>query len=243
MHSVACRQHAVALWTDRHTRAVFADDQRRVPCMMRRGLELAGAGRSEMTRWLVAVATAGVLLALPLVGSAPRAWAQADQAQGERKAKKQRAPAQQPDLDEEDQLAPRQFDQRFPSQSTTPAQAPRQPEQPLQPDTASVPRGPAGESTRSETARGEGPRVIACNGVFAKESSHLKLATRYDSRNVTFTEVDGPEGTKLMASVLFPKDPKRRLEVLWQNEASRSDTHLIVINGQSTWTAPKGLRL
>jgi hypothetical protein len=43
--------------------------------------------------------------------------------------------------------------------------------------------------------------------------------------------------------VLFPKDPKRRLEVWWQNEASRSDTYLIVVNGQSTWTAPKGLRL
>jgi len=192
-----------------------------------------------MKRELVALAMAA-LLALPLAGAAQHAWAQ-DQGQGS-KAKK-RAPAAQPDLDEEDQLAPRQFDQRFPSRSTTPAQAPRQPEQPLQPDTASVPRGPAGESTRSETARGEGPRVIACNGVFAKESSHLKLATRYDSRNVTFTEVDGPEGTKLMASVLFPKDPKRRLEVLWQNEASRSDTHLIVINGQSTWAAPKGLRL
>ena len=46
-----------------------------------------------------------------------------------------------------------------------------------------------------------------------------------------------------MASVLFPNDPKRRLEVLWNNEGSRSDTNLIVINGQSTWTGPKGLRL
>jgi hypothetical protein len=190
-----------------------------------------------MNRKLVALAMAG-LLALPLSGAVERAWAQ-DQAQGS-KAKK-RAPAAQPDVDEEDQLSPRQFDQRFPSRPATPAQAPRQPEQPLAPETASVPRTPAADSSRGEPR--EGPRVIACNGVFGKESSHLKLATRFDSRNVTFTEVDGPEGSKLMASVLFPKDPKRRLEVLWQNEASRSDTHLIVINGQSTWAAPKGLRL
>jgi hypothetical protein len=46
-----------------------------------------------------------------------------------------------------------------------------------------------------------------------------------------------------MASVLFPKDPKRRLEVWWLNEASRSNIYLIVLNGQSTWTAPKGLKL
>jgi hypothetical protein len=42
---------------------------------------------------------------------------------------------------------------------------------------------------------------------------------------------------------LFPKDPKRRLEVWWENEAARSGTYLIVINGQSTWSAPKGLKL
>ncbi len=65
----------------------------------------------------------------------------------------------------------------------------------------------------------------------------------YKPQNVVFTEVDGPDGTKLMASVLFPKEPKRRLEVLWQNEAARMGTALIVINGQSTWTAPKGLKL
>ena len=192
-----------------------------------------------MNRWLVALVAAGLMLALPMSGT--RAWAQADQVQGERKAKKQRAPVQQPDLDDEDQLAPRQFDQRFPSGPIGQQQPPRRsaPQgEPDQPGGATAATPPHAESTR-----GDGPRVIACSGVFAKDSSHLKLATRFDSRNVAFTEVDGPEGSRLMASVLFPKDPKRRLEVLWQNEASRSDTHLIVINGQSTWTAPKGLRL
>jgi len=190
-----------------------------------------------MNRWLVALAMAAVLLAVPLAGSAPSAWAQADQAQG--KAKKQRAPAAQPDLDEEDQLAPRQFDQRFPSQSATPARRAEPPSEPAEPERAGTPRS----LPSTDTARGDGGRSITCTGVFGKDSSHLKLATRFDSRNVAFTEVEGPEGSRLMASVLFPKDPKRRLEVLWQNEASRSDTHLIVINGQSTWTAPTGLRL
>jgi hypothetical protein len=43
--------------------------------------------------------------------------------------------------------------------------------------------------------------------------------------------------------VVYPKDPKRRLEVLWQNEPARSDTALIVVSGQSQWSGPKGLRL
>jgi len=95
----------------------------------------------------------------------------------------------------------------------------------------------------SKQAASAQSRAIACNGVFAKDSSHLKLATLFNSQNVAFTEVDGPDGNKVMASVLFPRDPKRRLEVWWEDEASRSGTYLIVINGQSTWTAPKGLRL
>ena len=62
-------------------------------------------------------------------------------------------------------------------------------------------------------------------------------------QNVTFTDVEAPDAAKVMATVLFPKDPKRRLEVWWQNEAARSGIYLIVINGQSAWSTPKGLRL
>ena len=65
----------------------------------------------------------------------------------------------------------------------------------------------------------------------------------FQPKNVEYGEVAGAGGTKLNATILFPKDPKRHLEVLWQNEAARSDTSLIVITGQSTWTGPKGLRL
>jgi hypothetical protein len=121
----------------------------------------------------------------------------------------------QPDLDETDQFSPRQL-----------TQAPRQ----------FLP----GRSSRPIAAAA---RAVACGGVFAKESTHLKLASAFASKNIVFGEVDGPDGTKLNASILFPNDPKRRLEVLWQNEAARSGTSLIVITAQSGWTAPKGLHL
>ena len=71
----------------------------------------------------------------------------------------------------------------------------------------------------------------------------LKLAMFFDSKNVTFTDVEAGDGTKVPASVLFPDDPKRRLEVWWSNITARKDIYLIVIGGQSTWTAPGGLRL
>ena len=84
--------------------------------------------------------------------------------------------------------------------------------------------------------------VVACSGPFAKDSSHLKLAMFFDSKNITFTDVEA-SGSKVPASVLFPNDPKRRLEVWWSNITSRKGIHLIVIGGQSTWAAPGGLRL
>ncbi len=65
----------------------------------------------------------------------------------------------------------------------------------------------------------------------------------FDAKNITFADVDADGGTKVPASVLFPNDPKRRLEVWWSNPAERSGLYLIVINGKSTWTAPGGMKL
>ncbi|MPZ38260.1 MAG: hypothetical protein GEU95_09350 [Rhizobiales bacterium] len=86
-------------------------------------------------------------------------------------------------------------------------------------------------------------RQIDCRGAFARDSSHIRLAQIFGPNNVTFTEVDGPENSKIMASVLFPRDPRRRLEMLWNNTTSRSGTQVIVINGKSAWSAPRGIKL
>jgi hypothetical protein len=92
-------------------------------------------------------------------------------------------------------------------------------------------------------ATGTGSTVITCSGNFGKDSNHLKLTTAFGSKNITFTDVEASDGSKVPASVLFPNDPKRRLEVWWSNQTTRSDIHLIVIGGQSIWTAPGGMRL
>jgi hypothetical protein len=95
----------------------------------------------------------------------------------------------------------------------------------------------------ARASRSAKPNIVACSGVFARDSSHAKLASAFQSRNVAFTQVDASSGGKVMASVVYGKDPKRRLEVWWSKPASRSDTHLIVINGQSDWIAPGELHL
>lgn len=148
------------------------------------------------------------------------------------------APALQPDLDPNDQLAPSQMKQAMPATSGAPSGKPSHPAVHAATSAMTEPRAAA--------AIPSGPaafRAVECSGPFASDSGNLSLAVAFDSRNVIFTEVDGGPIGKVPASVLFPEDPKRRLEVWWSDPASRTRIYLIVINGQSGWTAPRGLRL
>ena len=157
-----------------------------------------------------------------------------------RRARVQTAPAMQsdPNLDAADQLAPSQLNQQMPAAVAEPTHRSGRPTHP----SSHTPAAAEAPVAAEKPSRLAGSRTVACKGAFAKDSSNLKLAMAFDSRNVTFTEVDAL-GSKVPASVLFPKDPKRRLEVWWSNPANRSDTYLIVINGQSTWSGPGGMRL
>jgi len=83
--------------------------------------------------------------------------------------------------------------------------------------------------------------VIACDGPFAKDSGMLTLAMVYGSQNMIFAE-EKVQGTNVGMTVLYPKDPKRRLEVWWSNP-NRTGLYLIDIAGKSVWTGPNGLRL
>ncbi len=177
---------------------------------------------------------------------APDQTAPPPAAKPHRKSSKLTTPTN-PDLDTNDQLAPSQMQQQMPAAVAQPSSAPVKPTRPAVPASAS-----AAPAAAAAVASAVGPkagaaianaRVVACSGAFSKDSSHLRLAMTFDTKNVTYTDVDSSTGSKVPASVLFPTDPKRRLEVWWANAAARNQTYLIVINGKSTWTAPGGMKL
>jgi len=144
-----------------------------------------------------------------------------------------------PDLDAADQFAPSQLQGPLPAAVATPTGGERT-------RTRAAARGTDAVMEPGAIARQTRPgkkQAVACSGVFGRDSSHVKLAMAFQSRNVAFTQVDASSGGKVMASVVFAKDPKRRLEVWWSKPANRSDTHLIVINGQSDWIAPGEVHL
>ncbi len=158
----------------------------------------------------------------------------------------------QPSLSPDEEISPRQV-QTVPvtRPSAKPRSAPARsvppPDSPAPGDDAMTAPRPNPQRSAAAAAATSAPKpsahAVACAGAFAKDSNHLKLTEAFHPENVEYGEVAGAAGTKLNATLLFPKDPKRPLEVLWQNEAARSDTSVIVITGQSIWTGPKGLRL
>jgi hypothetical protein len=153
------------------------------------------------------------------------------------------APELQPDpnLDAADQLSPSQMTQSMPvvaEPSGAPSRKLPPPEMHAATNAMTGPRAEAATPSRPAAFP-----VVACSGPFALDSDNLSLAVAFDSKNVVFAEVDGGPIGKVPASILFPNNSKRRLEVWWSDQASRTRIYLIVINGQSGWTAPLGLRL
>jgi hypothetical protein len=170
---------------------------------------------------LGAALAAGVTLASPLLAQ-------------------QRPATSQPDsnLNAEDQLAPSQMNQPMPGAVASPTGTPARP--PAKHAATGTPA--AAPSAPVKPGSGASLHTVACSGPFSKDSSNLRLAMVFDSNNLSFQDVD-VNGTKVGATIVYPKDPKRRLEIWWQNPASRSGTYLILINGKSTWGAPNGLKL
>jgi hypothetical protein len=151
---------------------------------------------------------------------------------------------QQPQLRDDEQILPSQVVPPPPVTPAKPKVAARPPAPKPSPVAAQPDENPVAVARPAASAKPAEPaHVVTCSGAFAKNSGHLRLAQSYGVHNVDFTEVSGDDGSTLMASVLFPTDPKRRLEVLWDDDVERSGTRMIVIGGQSTWTAQKGLHL
>jgi hypothetical protein len=96
----------------------------------------------------------------------------------------------------------------------------------------------AGALTGATAALGD---EVACTGPLGAGSSEAALIEAYGKDNVTTGEVDGPEGSRMLATTVFPDDPDRRFEVFWWDEESRSVLATFSVPARDT--APGGLRL
>src|SRR5215217_5676144 len=63
---------------------------------------------------------------------------------------------------------------------------------------------------------------VECRGAFAADSSAARLQAVFGDANVVTGDTDGPEGSTIHASVVFPGDPEARMTFVWWDEASDS---------------------
>lgn len=92
-------------------------------------------------------------------------------------------------------------------------------------------------------AQGTDALHLECVGPFGPDGSEAGLRQIFGDANVQAETIDGPEGSTLDATLLFPDDPIRRLVVLWQDEGARAKPAAIIIRDDSEWVGPGGLRL
>ena len=92
-------------------------------------------------------------------------------------------------------------------------------------------------------AQSSDPLHLECAGPFGPDSSEAFLTEVFGAENVVAEVIDGPEGTTLDATLVFPSDPTRRLVVLWQDEANRTRTAAIIVRDDSSWIGPGGVQL
>ncbi|HUC48860.1 MAG TPA: hypothetical protein VMA30_05690 [Xanthobacteraceae bacterium] len=179
-------------------------------------------------RWTgLACASVGLAVALPLCFAAMNPLAA--QPRGSIAPRPSRG-----SVSTDDQLAPSQINQPIPPAVSEPPSASHPAAR------ASATAEPRAATTRPVLPSGS-HTVIACSGPFAQDSGMLSLAMTFGDGNVTFTH-EKVQNSEVGATIVYPKDPRRRLEVWWQNP-NRTGLFLIDITGKSIWTGPEGLHL
>ncbi len=91
----------------------------------------------------------------------------------------------------------------------------------------------------ASTAHAQDPARLAltldCTD-FTKRTDEAALVRRFGRENVTAAKLDGAEGESVRGTVIFPKNPARRLEVYWHDERRHRGPASIAIRGKSEWT-------
>lgn len=98
------------------------------------------------------------------------------------------------------------------------------------------------DTTLNNVADAPPAPVLACGGSFAKSTSHAKLVAEFGEKNVVYKDVDGPEGRRTKATILFENDPVKQIIVTWRDQAARNGISAVTASAPSTWVGPGGIR-
>lgn len=101
---------------------------------------------------------------------------------------------------------------------------------------------PAAALAQTAAKPDESDRLV-CTGPFGADTSHASIVEIVGKDSAIFTKVDGAEGEKVAATVLFPKNAQRRLELMWADDKKRRGLVNVRLSEKSVWIAPNGIRI
>lgn len=70
---------------------------------------------------------------------------------------------------------------------------------------------------------------IKCEGVFGPDSTLELIETTFGKENVVTGETDGPEGSTIIATTIFPGDTERQMIVGWWDEENHANLSYVEI--------------
>jgi hypothetical protein len=85
------------------------------------------------------------------------------------------------------------------------------------------------------TCAAQQPEVLSCIGPFARTANEAALVKAFGQQNVARAEIDVGEGMTEAGTIVYPRDPKRRLQVLWHDSKTRSRPASISIPLGAIW--------
>lgn len=79
--------------------------------------------------------------------------------------------------------------------------------------------------------------TIQCRDVWSPETTEKELIAQFGRANVKRDNVYVAEGTEEPGTILFPNDPKRRVEIVWRNKNKYARPEWLRIPRESRWSA------
>ena len=98
-------------------------------------------------------------------------------------------------------------------------------------------------SAPADSAPRKTPGELGCTGPFAREATHASIVKAFGKDNVTSQKVGIGEGEMERATVVFPRDKTRRVEIFWSDLKKRSGISVIRAGFESTWRTAQGVSM
>ena len=93
----------------------------------------------------------------------------------------------------------------------------------------------------ADSALQTAPRELSCTGAFVRNASHAGIVKAFGQRNVISEEVGIGEGEMARATVIFPRDPARRVEIFWRDAKQRRELSEMRVATGSAWRTAQGV--